>query len=88
MSREQLLELVLRLPRTADGVPVIPGMELHTVDPGGSVSEIMVCRSWEKRQHTNSAGPYPDYTPERACFSTRELAEQAALAARGQEHKP
>ncbi len=28
MTREQLLEIVRRLPTTADGVPIVPGMEL------------------------------------------------------------
>jgi len=29
MTREELLEVVRRLPRMADGVPVVPGMEVY-----------------------------------------------------------
>lgn len=76
----RLRSIVDKLPKTADGVPVVPGMELFFSDHSGngSVAECRTCFAWEKRKHTNSAGPYPEYVQERTCFTTREAAEAAA----------
>lgn len=79
----RLMEIVEKFPKTADGVIVTPGMRLHYVEPFSEkpfAAECRVCYEWEKR--STSSLPLPVYVSERQCYSTRELAEAAALAAK------
>ena len=67
-ERDRLRAIVAALPRTADGVPVVPGME--------------VWKEWRGRLERNVVMPpmvsigsvYMDAT---VCYSTREAAEAA-----------
>jgi hypothetical protein len=83
MTREQLLKIVRRLPLTADGVPVVPGMEVW-VD--GTAWSNKGDRAWNfyDRPFTGEIEICTNLWCQLAskCYSTRE----AALAAR--EAKP
>lgn len=75
--------IIDRLPKTADGVTVVPGMRLAYTERMGDdghvyIEECDVCRCWEKRN--TSSLPLPTYISERSCYSTRELAEAAEAA--------
>lgn len=72
----RLRAIVDKLPKTADGVPVVPWMRLFVPEFEGGVSEISVVGTWEKR--STSSLPLPVYHGERACYSTRSAAEAAA----------
>lgn len=72
---ERLRGVVSKLPVTADGAPVVPGMEVFERLHRGGVQRLIVnmaaCGASEN-----------DDSPVDCCYSTRELAE-AARAARG-----
>lgn len=86
--RQRICELeavVEKLPRTKDGVVVVPGMRLYYLethynddgDPSSvSVQECDVCHRWEKTDV--SSMPYPNYKQERSCYASREAAYTAA----------
>ena len=71
------------LPVTRDGVRAVPRMELFYPDPASGEVASCMTGSFEKYDHTNSAGPYPVYVNERACYSTEQAAREAAAAAKG-----
>lgn len=59
---EELQAIIAKLPRTADGVPVVPGMTLFLLSGSGAIIP-------------THAKMYTDY--EKEYFSTREAAEAA-----------
>jgi hypothetical protein len=69
--------IVAKLPKTADGVPVVPGMHLFTIDPAGHVSRFS--HRCDTASSSVSSRPLPSYAWERDCYST-----EAALAAAGE----
>lgn len=84
MTREELLEVVRRLPRMADGVPVVPGMKLCAILNYGGDNPIMYeidsAHGWSRGGDgqlyvTDKDGS--SSAPLRDCFSTREAAETA-----------
>lgn len=75
---ERLQAIVSRLPRTADGMPIAPGMKLWTVFDGSDVTVNWFCRG-------HGTGVWLMDTDrgnrtESECYSTREAAEKARLA--------
>lgn len=60
---ERLRAVVNKLPMTADGVPVVPGMTVYHRDWRGEVTE----------ERTSWAPPYPKVFS--CCYSTREAVE-------------
>lgn len=71
-------DLIAKLPRTADDVIVVPGMDLFCIEPGGEhVGDCYVAPLWEKRDNYEGL---PTYVQERSCYSTREGAEEARTA--------
>ena len=69
---ERLQAVVAKLPKTADGVRVVPGMTVYHRDWQGKVTE----------ERTSWAPPYPKVFC--CCYSTREAAE--AAEAEGEEY--
>jgi hypothetical protein len=66
-ENERLKEVVEKLPKTADGVPVVPGMTIYDLRPSGC-TPFFVSAVFEKASKHNM---YAD------CYSTREAAEAA-----------
>lgn len=74
---EALEAIVEKLPKTADGVPVVPGMELWGLGHDDHVWTCKVSNRWEKYEHMSSAGPYLIHHDEIDCYSTYAAAETA-----------
>lgn len=82
-----LLAVVERLPRTADGVPVVPGREMWCInhlsfvgDPRGSIHSHAV-------QNINERGwcfGGDHFIPWSKCYSTRAAAERARAEQKGE----
>ena len=70
--------IVERLPKTAEGVVVLPGDTLYKPHHDGYVEEYSVGRSWEKQDTTSR--PLPAYVYERWCYSSWEAAQAARNA--------
>jgi hypothetical protein len=75
-AEARVRELEEALPKTKDGVTVLPGMYIFDVDPNGYVEEVRVCRTWEKRG--TSSQPLPHYGWEGSMYAKREEAEAKA----------
>lgn len=75
---ERLLAVVERLPRTADGVPVVPGMNLYSrrVDYDFGCIAIRVEPESDEIECRDVRGVEFDL-PARECYSTRAAAEAA-----------
>ena len=90
LSRESELRAVVeKLPKTAGGVPVVPGMNLWIVDPPdrpnpfevtvSSVGPGHVIKAWEEDEmHPEWMWCYEPDEPLSGCYSTRQAAEEAA----------
>ena len=83
-DRDRLAAIVERLPRTADWVPVTPGMTLHHPDDittYGGVIQVDDCITTVliavERQPDGLLGRCVEFSAA-DCYSTRELAEAAA----------
>jgi len=83
-ERDRLAAIVERLPRTADWVPVTPGMTLHHPDDittYGGVIQVDDCITTVliavERQPDGLLGRCVEFSAA-DCYSTRELAEAAA----------
>jgi hypothetical protein len=82
MTREQLLEIVRRLPKTADGVPIVFGGTYYYIDDENETEGQITVRDIES--------PYRDVdwllcskhvdVYARMCYSNREAAEKARQA--------
>jgi hypothetical protein len=75
---ERLLAIVAKLPKTADGVPVVPGMRVWWVCNraiwAGTVDGVTCDQVWlipDEGEHWGTWSPSD-------CYSTREAAEKAA----------
>jgi hypothetical protein len=86
MTNEELQAIVDKLPKTADGVPVVPGMRLWSrsmwcVQPMEVVSLDDLSSDWpatvrmEGASNDGQASTYRWHV--QACYSTREAAEAA-----------
>jgi len=70
MTIEQLREVVRRLPLTADGVVVLPNMDVFILAPDGTI--------FEARTHRNHAvSENSEWYETSVCYSTREAADAA-----------
>jgi hypothetical protein len=70
-----LQDIVDKLPQTADGVPVVPGMKVYAKDPTGYIQGYDVGTNSAR---TDSSIPEPTYLQYNwHCYSTREAAEAA-----------
>ncbi len=74
--------IVAKLPKTADGVPIVPGMKVYQTDPTGYVQGYDV---GVNQAADDSSWPSPAYLTYSQCYSTREAAEAAAEAAAAQQ---
>ena len=73
---ERLRAIVAKLPKTVDGVPITPGMELHFTGCG-SVRVNAVRYSGAVELTTAEAGSTWTKFDTSGCYSTREAAEAA-----------
>lgn len=72
----RLQAIVAKLPKTADGVPVVPGMEVHELYPSGELFRLEV---WWAGIHAYGFrfGQHNTQYDYRNCYSTREAAGAA-----------
>lgn len=78
---ERLRAVVDRLPKTADGVPVTPGMEVWKHLKNGKAVSLGTIESIHHYDATTSRWPYRDQAnPYELIYSTREAAEAAKEA--------
>jgi len=69
VAEQRLQAIVAKLPKTADGVPIVPGMKVWHMNQFGEIAEAEV----EIRFY----GDPLDIVTEQRCYSTRQKAEQA-----------
>ncbi len=67
LTHADLQAIVDKLPKTADGVPIVPGMRVYHRDWKGNVTD----------ERTSWAPPYPKVFC--CCYSSREAAEAARV---------
>lgn len=78
----RLRAIVDKLPKTADGVPVVPGMKVYCQDPTGYIQGYDVGAN---SAMTDSSIPSPGYLQYNwFCYSTHEACEEAMSKARKQ----
>lgn len=75
---KDLEAIVGKLPKTADGVVVVPGMKLFYLWQLDGISDIVEYEVWavtHQSVYLNRGDEYEHYTKCASCYSTREAAE-------------
>ncbi len=79
----RLREVVEKLPKTADGVPVVPGMYVWLSD-GTGPGEIIDTSTYTKSATVNDFFKWPDYKPDNTGCSQRPLSSLYSTRAAAQ----